>query len=166
MANIQQLNAWSISDAHSALLRCCGSREWVRKMIARRPFADEAALYSTATEVWRGLESGDWHEAFAAHPRIGSLDVLRSRFASIVRWTFEEQAGIGGAGEEVLRELAAGNRRYEAKFGRIFIVFATGKSAKEMLDLLYERLHNDPDKELAIAAAEQEKITRLRLEKL
>lgn len=166
MANIQKLNAWSTSDAHSALLRCCGSREWVRAMVLIRPFADQAHLLTVASEIWRGLTRNDWLEAFAAHPKIGSLDVLRTKFAAITRWTIEEQAGVGGASEAVLSALAVGNRKYEAKFGYIFIVCATGKTAREMLALLEERLNNEPDKELAIASAEQEKITRLRLEKL
>ena len=166
MANIQQLNSLSISDAHSALIRCCGSTEWVRRMVMRRPFADEAKLCTAATEIWRGLARGDWLEAFRAHPRIGSLDALHSKFSHIARWSFEEQAGVAGAPDSIFKALVLGNRRYEAKFGFIFIVCATGKSAGEMLAILNERLQNEPEQELAVAAAEQEKITLLRLGKL
>lgn len=164
--DVVKLNAWSISDAHSALLRCCGSRQWVRAMVLRRPFADGADALTAASEIWRGLTRDDWLEAFASHPRIGSLDILRTKFAATTRWEFEEQAGVAGAGDAVLHALAAANRKYEAKFGYIFIVFATGKSAKDMLALLEARIQNDPDAELSVAAAEQEKITQLRLQKL
>ena len=108
----------------------------------------------------------DWLEAFAAHPRIGDLDALRKKFASTANWCAGEQAGVAAADEAVLTALADGNRAYEARFGYIFIVCATGKSAAEMLAILTARLANDPEVELKVATAEQAKITRLRLEKL
>ncbi len=108
----------------------------------------------------------DWLEAFAAHPRIGDVDALRAKFAATAAWASGEQAGVAGASESTLRALAEGNRDYEAKFGHIFIVCATGKTADEMLGLLRERLANEPDAELAVAAAEQAKITAIRLRKL
>jgi 2-oxo-4-hydroxy-4-carboxy-5-ureidoimidazoline decarboxylase len=91
---------------------------------------------------------------------------LRARFASTSTWTSQEQSGVQGASEEVLQGLADGNREYEHKFGFLFLVCATGKSAAEMLGLLRERMKNEPEEELRNAAAEQGKITRIRLEKL
>lgn len=135
-------------------------------MLARRPFASAAELFATGDEVWENLSRDDWLEAFAAHPRIGDLDGLRKRFATTADWASHEQSGVVAACEEILRQLADGNRRYEERFGYIFIVCATGKTATEMLDILNARLGNAPEHELAIAAAEQAKITRLRLEKL
>jgi 2-oxo-4-hydroxy-4-carboxy-5-ureidoimidazoline decarboxylase len=135
-------------------------------MLVRRPFADEAAMLAVAEEAFRALGPDDWREAFTHHPRIGDLDGLRAKFASTRTWASGEQAGAMGADEGVLQALAAGNREYEERFGHIFIVCATGKSAAEMLGLLEDRLPNPPQTELRIAAAEQEKITRLRLQKL
>jgi len=130
-------------------------------MAFRRPYRDAADLLETADRVWWDLAPADWREAFAAHPRIGERKLdgeERSR-----RWSADEQAGAAGAREAVLAELAAANRTYEERFGHIFIVCATGKSADEMLGLLRARLANNPQTELRIAAEEQRKITRLRL---
>ncbi len=158
------LNDASADDAHAMLLRCCGSTRWAFAMSERRPFDD--TLFTVADEEFAQLTRPDWLEAFAAHPRIGDIDGLRAKYASTATWSLGEQSGAANADEQTLHDLAAGNRDYEARFGHIFIVYATGKSAGEMLTLLRQRLPNDADTELAIAAAEQVKITRLRLEKL
>src|SRR5262245_37656217 len=135
-------------------------------MLARRPFRDREALFDAGEATWLALEPGDWRAAFAHHPKIGDIASLRSRFASTAAWADGEQAGARAASEATLTRLAAGNRAYEERFGYIFIVCATGKSAAEMASLLERRLGNDPKTELRIAANEQAKITRLRLEKL
>ena len=166
MDALSRLNAASDQDAREALARCCGASRWVAAMAARRPFRDEAALYAAADEVWAGLSPADWREAFAHHPRIGDKEALRARFASTRQWAAGEQAGADAAPDDVLEALARGNREYEARFGHIFVVCATGKSAPEMLSLLRERLANEPEHETRVAAGEQAKITRLRLEKL
>ncbi|WP_456425244.1 2-oxo-4-hydroxy-4-carboxy-5-ureidoimidazoline decarboxylase [Rhodocaloribacter sp.] len=163
---LEALNRLPEASARDAFLRCCGSNRWAEAMTARRPFADEDAVFEAAREVWRGLEPRDRLEAFAAHPRIGDLEHLRERFASTRAWAAGEQGGVAEATEDELRRLAEGNRRYEERFGFIFIVCATGKSAGEMASLLEARLANPPGEELRIAAGEQEKITRIRLEKL
>jgi len=116
--------------------------------------------------VWGGLGREDWLEAFAHHPEIGDVDRLRERFGAGAAFSEGEQAGVEGAGEEVLRRLAAGNRAYREKFGHVFLVCATGKTAAQMLELLEARLPAEPAAELEVAAGEQAKITRLRLEKL
>jgi 2-oxo-4-hydroxy-4-carboxy-5-ureidoimidazoline decarboxylase len=163
---IEELNRLPDEKARAELERCCGARRWIAGMLARWPFADPEALVGAASEVWRGLGPEDWCEAFTHHPRIGDMEALRKRFATTAAWASAEQAGTASASEEVLRSLAEGNRRYEERFGHIFIVCATGKSAREMDALLRARLGNDPETELRIAAGEQEKILRLRLEKL
>ncbi len=112
------------------------------------------------------MERVDILEAFSHHPRIGDVDSLRKKFATTADWATSEQSGAQAASEAVLRDLAQGNRDYEARFGHIFIVCATGKSAAEMLALLRARIDHAPDVELRIAAAEQEKIAHLRLDKL
>jgi len=166
LPNYDDLNSLPPDDAYSALLRCCGSTRWAEQMNARRPFRSEAESIAASTEIEAALDRSDWLEAFAAHPRIGDKATLRKKFASTAAWCEGEQTGVGAAAEEVLNKLAAGNDVYEARFGYIFIVCATGKTADEMLAILEARLPNDPETELRIAAGEQAKITRLRLEKL
>jgi 2-oxo-4-hydroxy-4-carboxy-5-ureidoimidazoline decarboxylase len=166
MDALSRLNSLPANEAREALGRCCGASRWVEAMAARRPFPDARALFAAADEVWAGLGPTDWREAFSHHPRIGDKEALRERFASTRQWAKGEQAGVSAASEEVLDALAKGNRDYEARFGHIFIVCATGKTADEMLDLLTRRLANDPEAEGRVAAAEQARITRLRLEKL
>ena len=163
---LEELNALPRREAHSALERCCGATRWVESMCARRPFADQAALLTEAERTWRSLGSDDWREAFADHPQIGDREALRRRFASTAAWAADEQSSTAAATERTLAALAEGNRAYQEKFGYIFIVCATGKSAEEMLGLLEARVHNEPEIEIQIAAEEQMKITRLRLEKL
>jgi OHCU decarboxylase len=163
---VPALNGLSEPEARKVLLRCCGAARWAEQMSARLPFAGETELLADAVEVWQGLTREDWLEAFAAHPKIGDLEALRLKFAPAAPWSAEEQGGVTGAPPATLQALAEGNRQYEARFGHIFIVCATGKSAGEMLALLRERLANTPEAELRVAAAEQEKITRLRLQRL
>jgi allantoinase len=150
----------------SNLLKCCASSRWVGVILAARPFADDAALLEAAARYWWELDRDDWLEAFAAHPKIGDIDSLRAKFANTRQWAGGEQAGVAEASEVVLQRLAKLNDEYEKKFGYIFIVCATGRSADEMLAILESRLPNDADTEIKIAAGEQLKITELRLQKL
>lgn len=160
------LNQLDEAAAKEALAKCCGARRWVERMAALRPFASIDALNEAADRIWWELEPADWLEAFTHHPKIGDRESLRQKFASTAAWASNEQSGTTAASEDVLAALAEGNQAYDRKFGHIFIVCATGKSAQEMLDILQSRLPNDPATELRIAAEEQRKITRLRLEKL
>lgn len=148
------------------LRRCCGSSRWVCRMAAARPFADWAAIGAVADRIWAELDPADWQEAFAHHPMIGDLAAVRARFARTGAWAQSEQGQVQDAEEAILRDLAVGNRTYREKFGYIFIVCATGKSAAEMLSLLQTRLSNDPVRELAVAAEQQRQITRIRLDKV
>ncbi len=152
--------------ARAGLLACCGASRWAEEMARARPFGDLEQLLASADQVGQRLGREDWLEAFAAHPQIGEGKAARATGATAARWSGEEQAGTRAAGEEVRARLAAGNRAYEERFGHIFIVRASGRSAEEMLALLEARLTNDPDTELRVAVAEQAEITRLRLEKL
>lgn len=164
--NLALLNNLDPQTAQAEFLRCCGSSRWAQEMTSRRPFHDEARLFTAAEEVWWQLSPESWREAFSHHPKIGDLENLRKKFSSTRQWATGEQAGLQGAAEEVLQALAAGNTAYEIKFGYIFIVCAAGKSAEEMLAILQRRLSNDAALEIKIAAEEQNKITRIRLEKL
>lgn len=163
------LDAMDEAQARAALTRCCGASRWVEGMLARRPFGDDATLHRAADEVWATMSRQDILEAFSHHPRIGAdIEALRAKFAGKgdLQWSSGEQAGVSEADEATLEGLRDGNVAYEERFGFLFIVCATGKSADEMLALLRARLANDPEDELRIAAAEQAKITHLRLEKL
>jgi 2-oxo-4-hydroxy-4-carboxy-5-ureidoimidazoline decarboxylase len=161
------LNDLSEAEAATALGRCCGASAWVSAMVRGRPYASREALLAAAERVWAGMGPADLLEAFAHHPRIGaSVEELRARFAGTSAWASQEQGGVKEAPAEVLEALRAANVAYEQRFGFIFIVCASGKSAEEMLALLQARLLHEPARELPIAAAEQAKITRLRLEKL
>jgi 2-oxo-4-hydroxy-4-carboxy-5-ureidoimidazoline decarboxylase len=164
--NLAQINAWTEDEATAAFRRCCGSTRWSEQMTLLRPFDSEVSLFDAAERAWWALAPADWLEAFAAHPRIGDRDALRAKFAATAAWSASEQAGVEGAPEDVLDALAGANERYHERFGYIFIVCATGKTAEEMLVLIRERLSNDPEVELQTAAAEQAKITRIRLEKI
>lgn len=164
---LNALNQLSETEAIAVLQRCCGSSKWAREMASHRPFADLDALHQAADEIWEGVDKEDVLEAFQHHPKIGAdIDELRKKFAATATWSSGEQSAVGSAKEETLRALRDGNIAYEKKFGFIFIVCATGKSAEEMLEILHARLPNNPEEELAIAKGEQAKITHLRLEKL
>lgn len=163
---LEHLNQLAEDDARQVFLRCCGSVNWADRMAGRRPYATPEVLFEAAEAEADALQREDWLEAFAAHPRIGDVGALRRKFSDTRAWTESEQAGTARASETILQALAEGNRTYEARYGYIFIVCATGKSAEEMLLLLQSRLNNDPATELQIAAGEQRQITRLRLEKL
>ena len=163
---LKHLDGLAEADALAALLRCCGSRRWAEAMARGRPFRDEPAVLSAAEGAFARLSREDWLEAFSHHPRIGDRGSLAERFPRTAEWSQSEQGGVADAGEDVLGALLHANRDYEARFGYIFIVCATGKTAPEMLALLQERLPNELDAELEIAAAEQRKITAIRLKKL
>jgi allantoicase len=155
------------SDRFKALWRCCGSTRWAQDMVLH-PFVSRAELFGRAQSIWWHLDETDWKQAFAEHPVIGGdLDALRKRFPPNMAAVSEsEQAGVAGASEQVLTDLAAANAGYLKRFGYLFLIFATGKSAEQMLAALRARMHNTPENEIRVAAAEQAKITRNRLEKL
>ena len=163
----QLLSALPADEARAALSRCCGARGWVEALLALRPFDSERALLNAAAQAWSKLGRDDYLEAFSHHPQIGADRAeLARRFARTAQLSAAEQAGVAQADAATLDALAEANRTYLERFGYIFIVCATGKTAEQMLSLLRERLPNDPDTELRIAAAEQAKITALRLQKL
>ena len=164
--DLEQLNLLPTREAESEFLKCCGSRRWAEQMIAERPFESLNDLIAKADRVWRALEPLDWLEAFRSHPKIGEKKAVATTSDQSKRWSEAEQSGLGNAAAQTLHTLAELNREYEDKFGYIFIVCASGKSSEEMLAILRQRLANNPDEELRIAAAEQAKITKLRLQKL
>ena len=134
-------------------------------MAARRPLLDEFAMLAASDEIWCGLVEADWLEAFRSHPRIGESRAEKSVAGQSSAWSEQEQQKAATAEEAIKTALKWGNREYEQKFGRIFIVCATGKSASEILEILRRRLHNDDATELQLAAEEQRQIMQIRLKK-
>ena len=163
---LERINQASTSEAASMFEDCCGSGTWASMMTMVRPFGSEDELMRIAAAVWNDLQTEDWLEAFSAHPQIGESKTPPRQPARSAEWSAREQAGVSSADDAVRQELADANRAYYEKFGFIFIVCATGKSAGEMLELCRQRLANDRETEIATAAAEQQKITELRLRKL
>lgn len=158
-------NALPPGDAAEEILPCCGSKAWAQGMAARRPIGDGEALLTVGDEEWRVLPESAWLEAFRSHPRIGEAPAPRSLKSRSAEWPVREQNRVGDASEDVKAALAEGNRAYEKRFQRIFIVCATGKSAEEIMAILERRLRNDDQTELQEAAEQQRLITRLRLKK-
>ena len=163
---LHDLNILPKDKLAEELARCCGSSAWVNKMLSFFPADDLVELLEDAEEQWFKCSEHDWKESFARHPKIGDIDSLNKKFADTAQWASAEQSGTSGASPETIKALAEGNKRYEEKFGYIFIVCATGRTADEMLAMLQTRLQNSPEVEIEIAADEQNKITKLRLEKL
>ncbi|HEV3375623.1 MAG TPA: 2-oxo-4-hydroxy-4-carboxy-5-ureidoimidazoline decarboxylase, partial [Candidatus Acidoferrum sp.] len=159
-------NRLSREQALKALFDCCGATTWAKQMAAQMPFASAAQLLEAADKVWAGLQREDWLEAFRHHPAIGGRQAKAKQSANARRWSAKEQLATQKASPEILAALDAANRKYAQKFGHVFLICATGKSSEEILKNLHERMSNDPEAELRIAAEEQRKITRLRLEKL
>jgi len=164
--NLEQLNGLTVEQATHTFMQCCTSSSWVEAMVQARPFKNRQAISDQADLAWQRLQEADYLEAFEGHPKIGDVDSLRCKYANTKTLAGDEQKVVREANDEVLEALSRGNRDYEDKFGFIFIVCATGKSALEMSDLLQARLPNDRATELINAAEEQRKIFHLRIEKL
>jgi 2-oxo-4-hydroxy-4-carboxy-5-ureidoimidazoline decarboxylase len=146
------------------LLALCGSRHWTQLVAEHVPFSGADALHAAADLAFDELSEDDWLEAFAHHPRIGDVESLRERFAASGALSEREQAGLAGAGEDVVQALADGNAAYEQRFGFVFLIRAAGRSAAEMLEQQRARIDNDRATELAVAAVQQREITHLRID--
>lgn len=166
LSAINKLNQLDSPAAAIAFERCCAASRWVEQMLLQRPFEDADALYQAVEAIWQGLSQQDWIEAFDHQPKIGNVDCLRDKFSPSKSWNEAEQAGLKSASGKILRELAEDNKRYEEKFGYTFVINAVGKSATEIRNSLKQRLSNAPQEEIHLAAEEQRKIIRLRLENL
>ena len=160
------LNSLTVEAATKEFLQCCGSRRWAQQMSNDRPYSTLEGLITHANQLWWSLTPADWLEAFRSHPKIGEKKASNNVSVQSQQWSGQEQAEVDNASQQTADSLAALNRDYEEKFGFIFIICATGKTSGEMLAVLQERLQHDSDTELRLAAAEQAKITQLRLKKL
>lgn len=163
---LERLNALPHGDAVAAFLACCASPAWAETLASLRPFADIETLLARADLVWAGAGEGAWWDAFDGHPRLGEATAAGAVSETGQRWSAHEQAGVRAADADTRAALATAQRDYEARFGHIFLICATGLGADEVLDALRARLHNDAATELRVAAEEQRQITRLRLERM
>ena len=163
---LEELNQSSAEVCKAALEKCCGSSSWTEGMNSLRPFLSKNDLLEKADLVWSRCTPSDGLEAFTHHPKIGDRENVEKKFASTQDWAGGVQKSVETAARETLLALAQGNTDYENKFGYIFIVCASGKTAEEMLTLLQNRIHHSAEEEIQIAMGEQHKITHLRLEKL
>ncbi len=163
---LHELNLLPNDQLRKELFKCCGSENWVAKMLPFFPADDMVELLNDAEDQWYECTEKDWLEAFTHHPKIGDVASLTKKFAATAKWASGEQSAVNSASQQTIEALAKGNEEYETKFGFIFIVCATGKSAEEMLQLLQARLPNTKEEEIKIAMDEQNKITLLRLQKL
>lgn len=161
---LMRWNSLPEEQAAREILRCCGSAAWAGRMAAGRPFPNDQALLEASDEAWGRLTQADWLEAFRGHPRIGESKASAAGEQSSA-WSADEQHRVTRADDAVKLALAEGNREYERKFGRIFIVCATGKEPAEILKILRRRLANDEQTELRQAAEQQRQITQIRLRK-
>lgn len=167
MITLEQLNSLSENEAFEHLEQCCVSRTWVSKMIASRPFSSAKDLIDTAAIIWYDeCNVDDFKEAFTGHPKIGNVESLKEKYAHTAEWAGNEQSQVSEASMHTLEALAEANTLYGDKFGYIFIVSASGKSANEMLDIIDARLKHELDDEIYLAINEQHKITVIRLAKL
>jgi 2-oxo-4-hydroxy-4-carboxy-5-ureidoimidazoline decarboxylase len=153
------------SDAAAEILSCCGSRAWAAQMAAKRPYADEQSLFAAADDCWLHLVEADWLEAFRSHPRIGEKHAQDKTTATSAAWSRSEQRQMNDADAAILLRMQEGHRRYEERFGRIFIVCATGKQPAELLRILEDRLTHTHGEELQESARQQQQIMQLRLRK-
>jgi len=164
--DVSAFDALPEHEAAMLLETCCGASAWIHAMVVRRPFGTLHVMLETAGEVWWSLGPDDWREAFDHHPRIGEAAAAVRQDERARAWSSDEQRGTSTASADVRQALAEGNREYERRFGHIYLVCATGRSADDLLATLRARLTNDAGAELRVAAGEQAKITRLRLEKM
>jgi OHCU decarboxylase len=164
--SIKTLNELPVVEAESEFLKCCGSRKWANAMVNARPFSSAQTMFDEADALFASLSAGDLLEAFRAHPKIGEKKAASAQSDTAQKWSAQEQSQTANAEAGVMAALAERNREYERRFGFIFIVCASGKTAEEMLAMLNQRLANAPESELRNAAEEQRKITQLRLAKL
>ena len=160
--DLEEFNSTAADRLRPALAACCDVPRWVDAILAKRPYGDAAALTAVADQLLRELDDNEVDRALQAHPRIGDRPQGAGTEAG---WSRNEQSGVG-ADPAVRQELAEGNRQYEDRFGRVFLICATGLSAAQMLDSLRTRLTHDDATEAAVVHEELRKIALLRLSKV
>ena len=163
---LDEINQLSPIEAYELFESCCASGAWVRSMVESRPYTSLESLLGKSLNAWAICSEVDYLAAFEGHPQIGDVSTLKEKFRHTEKIAGHEQVGMESADDSIFREMKQLNDQYYEKNGFIFIVFATGKSASEMLNILKKRLDHPRSKEIIIAADEQKKITQLRLTRL
>lgn len=167
MITLNILNSLSKKEARTHLEKCCVSKIWISKMVESRPFSSEEDVIKRAASIWyNDCTLDDFKQAFTGHPKIGDIESLRKKFANTKEWASNEQAKVAEANTSTIGALEKANKAYKDKFGYIFIVSASGKSAEEMLAIINARLLHNKEDEIYVAMNEQHKITVIRLDKL
>lgn len=162
--SLKQFNSLPINEAVSILATCCTAQNWAQALAAKRPFDSLTSLMDASDNIWHTMHESDFLQAFEGHPQIGDVSTLSKKYKNTAASAASEQSAVNDADLETLQNLATANQAYLQKFGFIFIIFASGKTAKQMLDLINKRIHNSRQHELVTAANEQNKITRHRLQ--
>ena len=157
--SLDALNAAEPERAERELLACCAANRWAGELVVRRPYHDVETLLTVSDAIFAELGWADVEQALAEHPRIGERAAGDGRAA---RWSEAEQSAATGAAEE----LRAANLAYEERFGRVFLICATGRTAGEILAAVRQRLDNDEQTERAVVREELRRIVALRLRKL
>lgn len=160
MGGLEDFNQLPAQTAEDAVYGCFANRRWASAVVARRPYATIAAALEAAESAWADISDVEWLAAFEAHPRIGE------RGGHAPAASEREQSTLALADPETLAALAVENREYERRFGHVFLIAASGRTAAEILESLRQRMGNQPATELAAAAEEQRKITRMRLQEM
>jgi len=171
MPSVEEFNRLADDAARQALGRCCSSGRWIDALLAGRPYPDVATLLAVSDAAVAELSEADLREAMAGHRRIGDRSVVARAARGVgnaepADWSRQEQAGVSGADDDLLRALVDGNTAYERRFGHIYLACATGRDAKELLVFLRARLANDRETEWSVVASELAKINQIRLRKL
>ncbi len=164
--SLNQFNALPETEAVSSLITCCTSQNWAQQVASNRPFDSLSSLLSVSDSIWQQMQEEDYLQAFEGHPQIGDVSTLSKKYQNTAESAASEQSAVNNADKKTVEALAAANKAYLDKFGFIFIVFASDKSATQMLNLITERLSNTRQQELINGAVEQNKITRHRLQSL
>ncbi|MEM0912346.1 MAG: 2-oxo-4-hydroxy-4-carboxy-5-ureidoimidazoline decarboxylase [Pseudomonadota bacterium] len=162
---VESLNALGPDEAEAWFTQLCTAQKWCGKMVESMPYTNKSSLVAQAKMHWNDMQEDDFLEAFQGHPMIGDINTLREKYASTKALASNEQSGTAGADEGTLNALHKANHEYLDKNGFIFIICASGLSAKTMLDALDKRLQNSRPEEIEIAAQEQLKISLLRIDK-
>lgn len=163
---VEWINTSPVQELEKFFRRCCTCETWIKRMVAGRPYNSRDSVLKAAAVNWQGLDESDYLEAFEGHPMIGDIQSLAMKYADTRTFAHDEQSRVTTANQEILQALATGNGEYQARFGFVFLVCATDKSAGEILAILQARLRNTRDMEIQHAGQEQCKITRIRLERL
>ncbi len=166
MFTLDEFNKLDTQQACQQLLCCCTAQRWAEQLAELRPFDSIEELLTQSDTIWQKMQEADFLQAFDGHPQIGDVNTLKEKYRHTQASASHEQSAVNDADDATIEALATANKAYLEKFGFIFIVFATGKSAKQMLDLLNARLPNSREQELINASQEQNKITHLRLSNL